>query len=113
MKQLIAVLNQQGALVGTRTGKPKDGEVVLPANFDLPLDGSYVHREGAFWPLGHGFPKPGARPAVTEQLALYQVIEAMGTKAPTEARRWADWYSAEMRGRDEERATAHEKRGSR
>lgn len=107
-KKLIAVLDNKGRLTGTkRVDKPGETEVVLPEGFDLPTDGSYKWEAGAFWPLGHGHPKPSARPPVSEQMALYAMIRAKGKSAPKPARDWADWYDETLRQRDEEQAKAH------
>lgn len=101
---LVAVLDENHCLVGTkRKKKPGDADVVLPDGCDLPTDGSYVWRHGAFWPLGTGFERVAVRPPVSDDYALFDVIRSLGDKAPPRAREWADWYDAYIRTREEEK----------
>lgn len=112
-KRLVAVLDEHNRLVGTKR-KTKLGldDVHLPEEFDLPTDGSYKWAQGedgswAFWPLGHGFPRSPARPPVSDLRALYELIRHFGADAPEPCRRWATWYEAHVKQRDEERDQAH------
>ncbi len=103
MKQLIAVLDANKRLTGTKMAmKPGQDAVLLPDGCDLPMDGSYKWDGTCFVPLGHGFGPVVARPPVSETTVLYHLIDALGDKAPHPAREWADWYVENLKVRDEE-----------
>ena len=105
MKQLIAVLDANKRLTGTKmVSKPGENDVLLPDGCDLPIDGSYKWSGKCFVPLGHGFGPVVARPPISETAVLYLLIDALGDGAPHQAREWADWYVENLKVRDEEQA---------
>ena len=104
----VAVLDDQGRLVGAReVKKPKAGDIDCG---DLPADGTYRFVDGAFYPLGHGFPRVAAQPPVTADRALYDLILSLGDAAPSTSRAWAAWYGQHLRQREEEMARAQARR---
>ena len=104
MNRLVATLDKQMRLVGSKIKKPGKHDVVLPDQCDLALDGRYKWDGERFVPLGHGFGPVVAKPPVSEAAVLYALIEALGDKAPTDAVLWAEWYEQNLKVRDEELA---------
>lgn len=105
---LIAILDANDRLVGTRTGEPGLGDVPLPDGCDLPTDGTYkwVADHAAFFPLGHGFPRISSKPPVSEAYVLHWVVTraiAAGENVPPGVRGWADWFASHHKPREDER----------
>lgn len=98
----IAKLDGQGRLVGTvRRKKPGEGDIPLPDDCDLPLDGSYAYQDGAFYPV-HAMRQVAIADApVSQEAVMRDIIQSLGGKAPPSAVVWADWYDRTLRGMDE------------
>ncbi len=110
MKKLIAVLDGNKRLVGTkRKANPDEKDVVLPEGCDLSTDGMYKWDGSSFVPLGHGFGPVVAKPPYSEAAVLSLLIDDLGDKAPHQAREWADWYSVNLKVREEEMALRRRK----
>ncbi len=110
MKKLIAVLDKNKRLIGTkRKANPGSDDVVLPDGCDLSTDGMYKYDGKRFVPLGHGFGPVVAKPPISETAVLYLLIDALGDKAPHETREWADWYAVNLKVREEEMALRRRK----
>ena len=102
---LVAVLDDNGHLVGTRRGKSDSDDVVLPDDCDLPLNGTYkwVEDQKCFLPLGTGFPRVATKPPVSETQVLYLIASAIGEELlPKEVRDWMRWYETNLKKREEE-----------
>lgn len=106
MTATVAKLDEAGRLVGLEQVEDPEGRIEVPAETDLPLDGSYkwsaAHR--AFLPLGFGFERVASRPPYGTEFVLRRVIAALGSQAGAEALEWARWYDENLSQRDEERA---------
>lgn len=107
-EMMIAILDANSRLVGTRIGEPAPGDVPLPDGCDLPLDGSFkwVPEEQAFFPLGHGFPRISAKPPVSEAYVLHWVVMRAidaGEDVPSGVRGWAEWFGQHHKQREDER----------
>ena len=101
----IAVLDDNGHLVGTRRGKPSANDVILPDDCDLPTNGTYkwVSDQKCFLPLGTGFPRVAAKPPVSETQVLYLLASAIGEELlPKEVQDWMRWYEKNLKKREEE-----------
>lgn len=109
-RRLIAKLDPQGHLVGTRRAVPTEGDLVLPESCDLPADGSYRWDGATFHPLGHGHPTAVPRPPCSEARVLWMLVTAFGDKLPKEARDWAAWYGENLKTREAEVARAVRRR---
>ncbi len=110
MKKLIAVLDGNRRLVGTkRKATPDKDDVVLPEGCDLSLDGMYKWDGASFVPLGHGFGPVVTKPPFSETAVLYELVDALGDDAPVQAREWADWYAVNLKVREEEMALRRRK----
>ncbi len=98
---MIAVLDEQGCLIGTRMGIPVQGDVTLPDDCDLPLDGTYkwMEEHAAFVPLGHGFPRAPSRPPVSIERVVYLMAMEMADRLPAEVVAWAGWYAEHFQQR--------------
>lgn len=109
--KLVAVLDADNRLVGTQEVEDDVEGVTLPAKHDLTLDGTYVFRDGAFWPLGYGFPKP-VGPPVAQDHAAYLMMRSLldGTPLPAEVRVYADWYRDTLLSRVEEKMVGDKRR---
>ena len=102
---MVAVLDDQRRLIGTNKKKTLvKGDVNLPLNCDLPLDGTYKWSGESFTPLGHGFGPVVAKPPYSESAVLFRLVEAMGEKAPHECKKWAGWYAENLKVREDETA---------
>lgn len=102
---LIAVLDDNGHLVGTRRGKSSGDDIVLPDDCDLPLDGTYkwMSDRECFLPLGAGFPRVATKPPVSETQVLYLLANAVGEEhLPREVHDWMRWYESNLKKRNEE-----------
>ena len=102
---LIAVLDKNGHLVGTRRDEPNADDVVLPDDCDLPLNGTYkwMPDQKCFMPLGTGFPRVAAKPPVSETQVLYLLASAIGEELlPKEVQDWMRWYEKNLKKREEE-----------
>jgi len=98
-----AVLDNQGRLTGFKAKKKLGpGDVEVPANCDLPTDGTYRWTGTEFMPLGRGYGQVRERPPVSEARVLYMLVRA-GANLPAECGLWADWYEAHMLRRERER----------
>lgn len=106
----IAKLDKKGRLIGLKKlkgkAKPREGDVEVDDECDLPHDGTYKWdaEAGAFIPLGHGFGCP-ARPPISEAKVLYLIAQELGKKMPQEVRDWCTWYENNMQRREEEEGT--------
>ncbi len=102
----IAKLDDKKRLVKyIRKEKAEQGEVVVPNDCDLPTDGTFIYRDGAFNPAGHGHPKPTSPPISTDYV-LYLMIDQyvrMGDAVPTECEAWHTWYKENLAGRNKEK----------
>lgn len=106
----IALLDPEGRLVGLDyKPDPEPNDLVVDDGIDLPLDGTYKWDGHTFVPLGHGFGPISYRPPISETRALYLIIQTLGDTAPTDLLRWAVWYEAVLKKRDEETAVARQK----
>ena len=102
---LIAVLNENGHLIGTRRDEPSADDIVLPDDCDLPLNGTYkwMSDRGSFMPLGTGFPRVATKPPVSETQVLYLLASAIGEDLlPKEVQDWMRWYEKNLKKREEE-----------
>lgn len=91
MTHRIAVLDSKSRLIGDKTvARLRKGDIEIG---DLPTDGSYFHRDGAFVPVGFGNGKV-RQPKVDRDRALYEALRALidGRPIPQECRDWCDWY---------------------
>ncbi len=105
MSKLVAILDGNKCLIGARRkAKIGKGDIVLPDDCDLAMDGRYKWDGKAFVPLGHGFGPVVARPPVSEAAVLYMLVEQLGDAAPAKAREWADWYASNLKQREMELA---------
>jgi len=105
---LIAILDANNRLVGTRPGELGPGDVPIAADHDLPTDGTFkwVAEEGAFFPLGHGFARVSAKPPVSEAYVLNWLVQraiASGENVPASVRGWSDWFEKHHKTREDER----------
>jgi len=104
----VAKLDKKGFLIGLKKlrkkEKPKDNDVVVDDECDLPHDGSYKWnaKAKAFVPLGHGFGRP-ERPPVSEAKVLYLIAQKLGKDMPQEVRDWCTWYETNIKRREEEK----------
>lgn len=98
----IAKLDEQGRLVGMASRKKtRKGDIPLPDDCDLPLDGSYAYQDGAFYPVHAARMVDIAAAPVSQERVLRDIIQALGGKVPPSAVVWADWYDRTLRAMDE------------
>lgn len=89
----VAILDQQGFLIGS-TEKPKSdllvGEII---SGDLPCDSSYFHDGDKFVPKGFGQGKP-RRAQFTRDHVFYMFMKAVIEKRdpPKEVTDWLAWF---------------------
>lgn len=116
--RIFSILNKSGQLIGRREAQedeqPLEREVAVDCG-DLPLDGSYKFNAAkeAFVALGHGNKRVSRKAPLSESLALYHTIRALGDVVAAPAIEWADWYQANMKQRDEELIQLKRIRGTR
>ncbi len=103
----IAVLDKNNNLIGYTTKESiEKGDVEVPENCDLPVDGSYKWNGTTFLPPGFKFAKP-LKPPIATGFAIYLMMEELikegFLKESNGCMVWFDWFKETMLERSNEK----------